>query len=69
MAINVASLLVHSDAVSGPARQALIEASRAAPEEREAKLQSAAKLLYAETDLECSEVRDLVGLPASASCG
>jgi hypothetical protein len=59
---SFAPLLVHSEAVPPSARAAL----RAALEspDREAELEAAARVLYLETDLECRDVRELVGLEA-----
>ena len=38
-------------------------------EERTPLLRAAAKILYREASLECSEALELVGLPASCHCG
>ncbi|HEV8245357.1 MAG TPA: hypothetical protein VGP93_06305 [Polyangiaceae bacterium] len=61
-------LLIHSDAVPAEARARLQAGSLGPPEQREEELEVAARVLYRETDLECGEVRDLVGLPSSAGC-
>ncbi len=67
MAFSFAPLLVHSEAVPLSAREALRAAASAArPEEREGRLEEAARVLFRETDLECSDVRELVGLPDGA---
>ena len=58
---SLAPLLVHSEAVPVLARQAL----------RDGRLEDAAAILYDETDLECSDARELVGLdsrPGVADC-
>jgi hypothetical protein len=64
MAFSLAPLLVHSDAVPFSAREALRAAAEAPPESRGEALEEAARVLYAETDLECRDVRELVGLEA-----
>ncbi len=66
MAFSFAPLLVHSEAVPVAVREALRAAGVADPEQREGKLQEAARALYRETDLECSDARELVGLPDGA---
>ncbi|HEY1959915.1 MAG TPA: hypothetical protein VGH28_30110 [Polyangiaceae bacterium] len=62
MSFSLAPLLVHSDAVPVLARQALRAAVVAPPDARDELLAEAARVLYDETDLECSDVRELVGL-------
>lgn len=56
MSFSLAPLLVHSDAVPLLARQAL----------RDGRLEDAAHILYDETELECSDIRELVGLDSRA---
>lgn len=68
MGFSVAPLLIHSNAVPEGARAALREATSGPTERREAALQSAARILFRETDLDCGEVRDLVGLPQDETC-
>ena len=53
MAFSLAPLLLHHEAVPHRAREAL----------REGDLEEAARILFSETDLECRDVRELVGLP------
>ena len=60
--MSMAHILVHSPHVPHAARTALREAFSADPKDRESKLESAAKILYRETGLECRDVRELVGL-------
>ena len=67
MAFSVAPLLIHSEAVPQGARAALRAAMSGSSEQRDAALQSAAHILYMETELDCGEVRDLVGLVREAS--
>ncbi len=69
--LSMSSLLMHSIHVSPGARDALKAASAAEPGERRELLHSAAKLLSAETGLECEDVRELVDLPElpCRSCG
>jgi hypothetical protein len=61
---SLASILMHSEAVPEVAREALRVASIAPPELRTAELERAASVLYNHTDLECRDVRELVGLEA-----
>jgi hypothetical protein len=68
MAFTMAALLIHSDAVPTEARDALKAAGLESPERRHANLESAARVLYRETELDCREARDLVGLPPGESC-
>jgi hypothetical protein len=68
MAFTMTSLLIHSYAVPGQVRETLRRAHLGPPERREAVLESAARVLYLETDLECSEARELVGLPPVGDC-
>lgn len=65
MSFSLAPLLVHSDAVPVLARQALRAASSAPPDLRDVLLEEAARVLYDETELECRDVRELVGLDST----
>jgi len=62
MAFSLAPLLLHHEGVSEVARDALRSASIAPPESQNEALEHAARVLYEETDLECRDVRELVGL-------
>ena len=62
MAFSLAPLLVHHEGVPAAAREALRSATLAPPESRTDALEHAARVLYEETDLECRDVRELVGL-------
>ena len=64
--LSLTPLLLHSEAVPDEARSALRAASEAPPERREAELKAAARALAQGTDLECRDVRELVGLPDGA---
>jgi hypothetical protein len=66
MSISMTSLLVHEDSLSREARDAIVDARESAPPERDAKLESAARLLHSETGLECRDVRELLDLPDGA---
>jgi hypothetical protein len=68
MGFTMIPLLIHSDSVPQAARDALRLANAAPPETRAVALENAARVLYRETDLECGEVRDLVGLPNTNGC-
>jgi hypothetical protein len=69
MTFSIAPLLIHSDGVPVGARDALRAAYEAPVEHRGAMLESAARILYDETDLECSDIRELVGLSGDGNCG
>jgi len=68
MAFSMAHLLIHSDSVPPEAREALKAASFGPPERRSAALESAARILYRERELDCRDARDLVGLPPGGDC-
>lgn len=65
----MAPLLMHSEAVPAEAREALKAAWFGPAEHRAAQLESAAQLLYRHAGLDCSEARDLLGLPSTGRCG
>jgi hypothetical protein len=58
----LALLLIHGTLVPEPAREALKAAYEAPAGERRALLESAARVLHRETNLDCTDVRELVGL-------
>jgi hypothetical protein len=62
MAFNLLPLLIHSDMVPQESRDALRAASTAPSDRRDEQLESAARMLYRETGLDCVDVRELVGL-------
>lgn len=66
---SLAALLVHSNAIPRETRQALMAASVAPPEQRDAELESAAHFLYRDTELDCRDARELLGLSSNGSCG
>jgi hypothetical protein len=66
MRFSVAPLLIHSDAVPAEARDALLAASDASLEDKTRALELAARVIYHETDLDCQDARELVGL--SSGC-
>jgi len=68
MVFSMLPLLIHSPAVPPNAREALRAASAAPVEQRRAALESAARVVFLETDLECREVRDMVGLESAGAC-
>jgi hypothetical protein len=68
MMFTLAPLLVHSYEVPPAAREALRAALFGPAELRGAELERAAGILFRHTDLDCGEVRDLVGLPTSVHC-
>ena len=69
MSFSVAPLLLHSDHVPLTARHALRAAYDAPVEERTPHLESAARILHRELDLNCLDARELVGLSAEGNCG
>lgn len=68
MSFSMTTLLIHSQSVPTRAREALESAESAGPEHRDRLLESAARILHAETDLECADVLELVGLPSGRGC-
>ena len=69
MGFTMASLLMNSDSVPREAREALRKAWLGPQEHRAAQLESAARVLYRDTELDCEEARDLVGLSSDGQCG
>lgn len=65
---SILPLLVHSNAVSASAKHALRTAQASPPETRLQALKSAARVLHAETGLECRDALEIVGLELSAGC-
>jgi hypothetical protein len=68
MSLSMTSILVHSEQVPAEARDAIRAAHEAAPEQRGAQLVSAARILHLATGLDCSDARELVGLPSDGDC-
>ncbi|HEY3499157.1 MAG TPA: hypothetical protein VGK73_30915 [Polyangiaceae bacterium] len=68
MPLSLTPLLIHSDAVPHNIRSALIAATAAPPERRTSELVSVARLLYAQTSLDCRDARELVGLEPNGHC-
>jgi hypothetical protein len=68
MSLSLAPLLIHSEQVSAGVRAAIRSAYEAPPARRSAGLESAARMLHRETGLDCSDVRELVGLPEGGDC-
>jgi hypothetical protein len=68
MSLSMAPLLMHSEHVPAEAREALRAAYEGAPEDRSERLESAARILAEQTDLECSDVLELVGLAVDEDC-
>ncbi len=62
MNLSVAPLLIHEEDVPAAARAAVKAAYEAPLGERDRMLESAARVVYRETDLDCDDVRDLFGL-------
>jgi hypothetical protein len=68
MSLSMASLLMHGAQGPAEARDALRAAYEAPPELRSGRLESAALVLHRTTGLECTDVRELVGLPGDDDC-
>jgi hypothetical protein len=68
MSFSMAPLLTHSEQVPAEARDAIQAAYDAPPQHRTASLEAAARVLHQATGLECSDVRELVGLPGDKDC-
>jgi plasmid stability protein len=64
MGFSITPLLLHSDSVPASARAALRAAYDSPLEQRSRHLESAARILTRELDLECGDALELVGLPA-----
>jgi hypothetical protein len=65
MSFSLASLLVFEEDVPASARRALFAAIHAPASERLGHLEAAARALSHETQLDCSDARELVGLTTS----
>ena len=65
MALSVAPLLLHSEAVPEGARVALRDAFARPEDERPALLANIARILYREVDLDCDDALELLGLSAA----
>lgn len=68
MSLSMAPLLMHSQQIPAEARDAIRQAYEAPPEDRSARLESAARVLHEATGLACSDVLELVGLPDGGAC-
>ena len=62
MSFTLAALLRYSESVPPGAREALRAAYDAPEEQRAVHLQSAARILYRDAELDCRDARELVGL-------
>lgn len=68
MSFTMAPILIHSDHVPPGARSELRAALEGSAEERQEHLTSAARILYAESGLDCADARELVGLSTDDGC-
>lgn len=67
--LSLAPLLLHTEGVPDGVRLALRSAFAADHDsEREMHLVSAARVFARETDLECIDIKELVGLPLEGAC-
>lgn len=62
MTLSMAPILMHSPDVPAEIRAALRDAYAGEPSEREDRLRSVAHAMVASLDLDCADVRELVGL-------
>ncbi len=62
---SMASLILHEVSVPAPVRVAVKAAMDGPIDERRERLRSAARMLFLETDLECSDVKELLDLESS----
>jgi hypothetical protein len=62
MSLSLLPLLIHDADVPASARSALRDAVAAPAAERRSHLETAARALYREADLDCPDARELVGL-------
>jgi hypothetical protein len=62
MSLSMLPLLLHEDDVPASARDAIREAYLAPPSERGAHLETAARALNRDANLDCADARELVGL-------
>lgn len=67
MAFTLAPLLIFDPAVPPRAREALRAGLSGPPEARQREFELAARVIFNETELDCREARELVGL-SSAEC-
>jgi hypothetical protein len=68
MSLSMAPLLMHSEQVPAEARDAIRAAYDGPAQHRTARLEAAARVLHQATDLECRDVRELVGLSGDRPC-
>ena len=74
MGFRMAALLAHSEQVSSAVRDVLREAQAGAgtgdrePERRLDLLESAARILHAESGIDCADARELVDLDPGDGC-
>jgi len=68
MAFSLANLLIHSESVPVKAREALRAVSAVPLDQRKSALRSAARVLHAETSIDCGDAMELVGLQSGCGC-
>ncbi len=68
MGFSIAPLLIHNEGTRLAGRRALEAATFGPAEDRAAQLETAARAIYAGTDLTCTDVREIVGLESCGSC-
>ena len=68
MGFSVAPLLMASESVPAVAHSALRAAYNKPISEQQPRLETAARILHRELDLDCSDARELVGLTSGEAC-
>jgi hypothetical protein len=68
MSFSMAPLLLHRPDIPATVRHALRAALDGPVEQRTRHLESAARTLYRELDLDCDDARELVGLSPGETC-
>ena len=68
MSFSMTPLLVHRPDIPDTVRQALRAADDGPREHRRPLLESAARILHRELNLDCGDARELVGLPDGGRC-
>jgi len=68
MRFSVAPLLLHSEHVPATVRRALRAAYDVPADQRTPHLESAARILHRDLELDCADARELVGLSSSGAC-
>ena len=68
MSFSMVPLLAHSPHVPERARSALRAALGSSPGQRRHLLETAVRILHRESNVDCADARELVGLPSPGAC-